>query len=152
MENLQHDVEALRQMPLFAALPPARLKLIAYAAEALRFGPGEAIVREGDEADAIYVLTDGQAEVTLKTRDGRVVVLRTIEAGGLFGEIAVLAGSRRTATVAARTTVTLLRIAEPLFRELLQENPQLATGVAELLAQRLASERRTLTGEPSSGP
>jgi CRP-like cAMP-binding protein len=145
MENLQHDVEALRQMPLFAGLPPARLKLIAYAAEALHIAAGEVLVREGDPADAVYVITDGQAEVSLQTREGRAVILRSIGGGGLFGETAVLAGTPRTATVTATTAVTALRIGAPLFRELLQENPLLALGVAELLAQRLASERRVLT-------
>jgi CRP-like cAMP-binding protein len=143
VERLQDDAEALRAIPLLAGLPLARLKLIAYTAEALRFAPGEVLMRQGDPADAVYLVTAGEAEVSVAGAGGAPVVVRSMGPGALFGETAVLARTTRTATVTARTEVAALRLSDTLFAELLDESPELARAVLVLLAERLASERQT---------
>ena len=61
MESLEQNVEALRIIQAFAELPPARLRLVAQAAEEVHFDAGEVIVRQGDPGDAVYALTKGDA-------------------------------------------------------------------------------------------
>ena len=110
MQPLEKDVETLRNIPLFAGLPTARLKLIAYTAEIMSFAPGEVIVRQGDPADAVYIITEGEAEVLLTNDEGREIPLTTMGRNTLFGEIAVLCQGRRTTTVKARERVVTFKI------------------------------------------
>lgn len=138
---LEQDVETLRNIPLFAGLPTPRLKLIAYTAEMVCFEPGEEIVRQGDAADAVYIIAEGEAEVSVQTREGEEIGLGTMGRHSLFGEAAVLSRGRRTATVRARDRVTTFKIGASLFLELLRQSPEIGMQVMTVLAQRL--ERST---------
>jgi CRP-like cAMP-binding protein len=137
MRTMGQDVEALQRIPLFEGLPEARLKLIAYVAEAVRFGAGEVIVRLGDPADAVYVITEGEATVTVTRADGRPVVLRTMEPGSTFGETSVLVRGQRTADVTATSALEALKLSATVFLELLETNGDLALRVAVAQAERL---------------
>jgi CRP-like cAMP-binding protein len=148
METLKRKVETLQAIPAFAKLPPARLKLVAQAAEGVRFGAGDVIVQQGDAADAVYVLTEGTAEVWLMDAPTRPALLRTMGPGHLFGETAVLYNGARSATIKAKTEALTLRIPGECFLDLLRSTPELAMQVAVILAERLASDRRRLTVEP----
>jgi CRP/FNR family transcriptional regulator, cyclic AMP receptor protein len=148
MESLEQRIEALQNVPAFAELTAARLKPAAHAAQEVRFRAGEVIVHQGDPGDAIYVLTDGTAEVWLMDAPQGPALLRTIGPGHLFGETAVLYKGPRSATIKARTYVTTLRIAGEIFLDLARSNAEVALYIATTLAQRLASDRRALTVEP----
>ena len=100
---LESDVETLRKIPFFAGLPTARLKLIAYTAEVMEFAPGEMIIRQGDPADAVYILTEGEADVSIRDVDGHEIKLPTMGRHSLFGEVAVLSKGRRTTTIPLAT-------------------------------------------------
>jgi CRP-like cAMP-binding protein len=147
MESLERKIDLLRAIGPFAELPTARLKPVAQAAEVTRFGSGEVIVRQGDPGDAVYALTEGAAEVWLEDSPQRPVLLRTMRSGQLFGETAVLYRGPRSATIKAKTDVTTVRVPAPAFLELLQSSPELAVRIAVILAQRLASDRHTLTSD-----
>jgi CRP-like cAMP-binding protein len=142
MQPLNRDVEMLRNIPLFAGLPTARLKLIAYTAEVVHFEPGEIIVEQGDPADAVYIVAEGEAEVWLTALDGHTVRLRTVGRHSLLGEIAVLCNGRRTATVQAKDRVVTLKIAAQVFLDLLKQSPEIGMQVMKILAERL--ERSTV--------
>jgi CRP-like cAMP-binding protein len=137
MEPLERDVETLRNIPLFAGLPTARLKLIAYAAEIVRFAPGELIVQQGDPADAVYIVTEGEAEVELRDGQGRDILLATMGRHSLFGETAVLSKGRRTASVRAKGPVTTFKISANVFLDLVRQTPEISMQVMTVLAQRL---------------
>ena len=138
---LERDVETLRNIPLFAGLPTARLKLIAYTAEMVRFEPGEVIVRQGDPADAVYIIAEGETEVLLTDDAGTEIPLGTMGRHTLFGEIGVLCQGRRTTTVQARDRVVTFKISAQLFLELVRSSPEIGMQVMTVLAQRL--ERST---------
>ncbi len=137
MQSLERDVETLRNIPLFAGLPTARLKLIAYTAEIVRFEPGEVIVQQGDQADAVYIIAEGEAEVWLTDTSGHRVRLATLGPHSLFGETAVLARSRRTATVQAKDPVVAFKISGNVFLDLVRQSPEIGMQVMTVLAQRL---------------
>jgi CRP/FNR family transcriptional regulator, cyclic AMP receptor protein len=139
---LDRDVETLRNIPLFAGLPTPRLKLIAYTAEMVRFESGEVIVRQGDPADAVYILAEGEAEVLLTDDQGQDMSLGTMGRHTLFGEIGVLCKGRRTTTVKAKEGVVTYKISSQLFLELVRSSPEIGMQVMTVLAQRL--ERSTL--------
>jgi CRP-like cAMP-binding protein len=137
MQPLERDVETMRNIPLFAGLPTPRLKLIAYTAELVCFEPGEIIVQQGDPADAVYIIAEGEAEVLLASQDGTELVLGIMGRHTLFGETAVLAQTSRTATVRAKTRVVTYKISSKLFLDLLRESPEIGLQVMMLLAHRL---------------
>jgi CRP/FNR family cyclic AMP-dependent transcriptional regulator len=141
MQPLERDVEALRNIPLFAGLPTARLKLIAYTAEVVRFEPGEVMVKQGDHADAVYIVMEGEAEVWLADAEGHEIHVTTMGANSLFGEIAVIARSRRTTSVRAKGRVTTFKISDTVFLDLVRSSPDIGMRVMMVLAQRL--ERTT---------
>ena len=137
MQPLERDVETLRNIPFFAGLPTARLKLIAYTAEVIRFEAGEVIVRQGDPADAVYIIVEGEAEVWVASDKGSEIQLNTMGPNTIFGEIAVLTQGRRTTTVRAKDQVVTFKIAAKLFLDLVRQSPEIGMQVMTVLAQRL---------------
>jgi CRP-like cAMP-binding protein len=141
MAPLERDVETLRSIPLFRSLPTPRLKLIAYTAEVVRFEPGEVIVQQGDPADAVYIVAEGEAEVWLERADDRPAPLGAMGPSTLFGEIAVLCRGRRTTTVKAKGPVVTFKISANVFLDLVRQSPEIGMQVMTVLAERL--ERTT---------
>ncbi len=141
MQSLEQDAEMLRNIPLFAGLPRARLKLIAYTAEVVHFEPGEVIVQQGDPADAVFIIAEGEGEVLVKADDGHDVRLGSVGRHSLLGEIAVLCNGRRTATVRTKDRVVTLKISAQVFLDLLRQSPDIAMQVLRIIADRL--ERTT---------
>lgn len=150
MESLERRMDLLRAVGPFAELPTDGLRPIAEAAEVVRFSAGDVIVRQGDQGDAVYALTDGTAEVWLEDLPEPPVLLRTMRSGQLFGETAVLYRGPRSATIKAKTDLMTLKIPGPTFIELLRSTPEVALRVAVALAQRLASDRHTLISDPTN--
>lgn len=110
----------------------ARIALSKSADEHL-FAAGEAIVRQNAEGDSMFVILSGQARVVLEPSNQEVAV---IPAGGFFGEMSMLTGDRRTATVKAVGDVTVLKIEARDFRELAVANPGLLDHVSTVVAAR----------------
>ena len=138
---LDRDVETLRNIPLFNGLATPRLKLIAYTADVVRFEPGEVIVQQGDLADAVYIIVEGEAEVWLGDAEGRSMQVNTMGPNTLFGEIAVLSRGRRTTTVRAKSPVVTFKISAKVFLDLVRQSPEIGMQVMTVLAERL--ERTT---------
>jgi CRP-like cAMP-binding protein len=149
MESLERRMDLLRAVGPFAELPTGGLRPIAEAAEVVRFSAGDVIVRQGDQGDAVYALTDGTAEVWLEDPPEPPVLLRTMRSGQLFGETAVLYRGPRSATIKAKTDLMALKVPGPVFVELMRSTPEVALRVAVSLAQRLASDRYTLMSDPT---
>jgi CRP-like cAMP-binding protein len=119
-------------VPLFAGCSRREIANIAGIAAEKEFAPGEELIREGDTGSQFYVVLDGDAEVR---RGGQAINARG--GGDFFGEIALVAHSPRTATVAAKTRVRALVIDGRDFRALLGRQPDLQLKVLEALAERV---------------
>lgn len=122
----------LAEVPLFAALNARHRRKVATAARIRRFSDGTLLVRAGQPGDALYVLLDGEVSVR---PSGRPAL--TVGVGGFIGELALLDGGPRTATVVAKGPIVTLTITGRRFRKLLQSEPSIAVAVAEELARRL---------------
>ena len=96
---------------------------------------GETIFREGDAADCLYVLKEGEVDITLGNR-----LLKPLATG----EMALIDGSPRSATALARTDVTLIPVNEKQFVFLVGQLPYFALGVMRALAERLRTMNRAL--------
>jgi MFS family permease len=131
-------VAVLEALGLFRNASRAGLEAVAGAATEVTVPVGAVIIAGGDQADACYVLTAGRADVSAAGEAGPLSVhVRTLGPGSYFGEIGLLAGVPRTATVTARTSVTLLRISGAGFRDALgtlSPSPSLLQGAQARLA------------------
>jgi CRP/FNR family transcriptional regulator, cyclic AMP receptor protein len=107
--------------------------------EPRRFKAGETIFREGDKADCLYVVKDGQVDITLGNR-----LLKPLGAGEIFGEMALIDGSPRSANALARTDTTLIPVNEKQFVFLVGQLPYFALGVMRVLAERLRTMNQAI--------
>jgi CRP-like cAMP-binding protein len=134
--SLKEEFELLRRVPLFAEIEPSRLKLLAFMSERVGFDPGRLIVRQGDTADAAYLIIDGQAEVLVETPSGPVT-LATLGANETVGEMGILTNMPRNATVRAKDRVIALRISKDPFMRMVREFPNISVSIMQELAYRL---------------
>ena len=126
-------VALLAEVPLFADLEPVELDLIAVALEERTFAVGEVVTVEGRPADGFFVIASGQADVTVQGRP-----VRTMGTGDSFGEIALLMGGERTATITAATELRCYGISPADFRPLVEGNPALAWKLMGSMTERLS--------------
>ena len=115
----------LERVPLFQALTKRHLRRVVRLAEMKRFKSGAVVVRAGARGDAFFVIIDGSARV--QTPDGHT---RDLHEGDFFGELALLDGAPRSATVSAINSLTTARIARTAFLRLLREEPAIGVGLA----------------------
>jgi CRP-like cAMP-binding protein len=131
MDEVTVGLAALERTPLFAGLDREHLEDVLSVGQRVSFQPGQAIVERGDPGDAMYIVVGGAAEVDVGGRFHR------LERGDFFGEMAVLAGEPREATVRAVEPLEALRIPGDDFQTFLAGNPQIAAGMLKSLVERL---------------
>lgn len=134
--------DVLAQVPLFSDLPPRFLKRLADRMEDQRFMQGARIVKEGDIGDTFFVIVEGEAKVL--ARSGRVV--NRLRPGEFFGEISLLDGGPRTASVVAETPIRTLALSRPAFRDLIENEPGVAVGMLKHAAAMLRRLERPASG------
>jgi ATP-binding cassette subfamily B protein len=126
----------LRDLPLLSLLPPEIRDLVTETFVPASHAFGSVIVREGDDADALYVLVSGRARVLRTGTNGDEVSIRTLRPGDSFGEMGLLADVTRTATVRASDDVDVLRLDRSVFRALVQRYPEIRTFFELQVTQR----------------
>jgi len=152
-EHLPSDAIAdrLRDTPLFGGLDDAQLEHLVEMGQIVDLETDELLIREGDVADALYVVLDGELEVT-KSAGTSQIPLAQVGPGSLQGEIAALEGGRRLASVRAMGPAEVLRIPVETIRELLAAGPDVALSVIRTAVARLRTmesmlrEREKLAG------
>lgn len=125
------SVEALKHVPLFEELDAAELQSVADAMNEANVPVGAIVTAEGGPGDGFFVIESGEADVTV---DGEQRA--TLRAGDHFGEIALLLGSSRTATVTARTPLRCYALTPSDFRTLVEGTPSIAWKVMQSMAAR----------------
>jgi CRP-like cAMP-binding protein len=126
-------LEVLRRVPLFEELDPAELQSIADSMHEANVPAGATVTAEGGPGDGFFVIDSGEAEVTVEGSPRG-----TMGAGDYFGEIALLLGSSRTATVTAATDLRCYALTPWDFRTLVEGDPSIAWKVMQSMAARLA--------------
>jgi CRP-like cAMP-binding protein len=134
--SIWDDVEALKRMEMFAKVEPAKLKLMAFAAERAQFRKGEEMFHQGDAADAAYIILEGKADVVIDTPGGPLKVAE-MKRDAFVGDMAILCDVPRTATIVATEDLTALKITKDLFFRMVSDFPTISIEVMRVLAQRL---------------
>lgn len=137
-EEAERRAEALVRVELFRTLTDAeRLELAARLKDA-PFTRGEAMTRQGAEAHWLYIIRSGEADVRFTGEDGLTCKVASLGAGDFFGEMGLMTGAPRTATVFARTDVDCYRLDKESFKDILNRRPEIAEDISHILARRRA--------------
>lgn len=132
---------ALRALELFKPLDNDHIAALAARGRLIRFGRGEAVISRGEAGDSLFLIVSGQASVKLAREGGGEVVAGTLKAGDTFGEMSLLTGAPRNATVVADNDLRVLEIGKDALGPILQESPAVAEALSRLVADRqLATE------------
>jgi CRP-like cAMP-binding protein len=134
------QVQLLREVPLFAGCSDRELSAIAQEAKEVSFQAGREICKEGETGVGMHVIRTGATKVLVGGR-----TRRRMGPGAFFGEIALLDGGPRTASVVAETDVTTLSIPTWSFRSTLKSNPSLSMKMLEEVCRRLRSTENSIT-------
>ncbi|MGB8353345.1 MAG: mechanosensitive ion channel family protein [Chthoniobacteraceae bacterium] len=134
-KEIAQRVWALRNTELFRSLTDDERDHIAERLVNALFVKGEAITQQGAEAHWLYLMTEGEADVKVLI-DGTSRQVATLKAGDYFGEMGLMTGEPRTATVVARTAVKCYRLSKEGFQEILRGRPEIADEISGTLAYR----------------
>jgi len=131
----EQRLKAIAKVDLFDGITEAQRDSLADHLQYMPYGVGEAVTREGDRDDGLFMIVDGTAAIRIgKGHEQREVA--TLSAGEFFGEMSLMTGEVRTATVLATTDLVTYKMSKAAFQQILQEKPEIAEQVAEVLMTR----------------
>jgi len=146
--ELSETVKLLKKVSLFRGLSQNAIELIASVTTEIHFRAAEIIFHEGEEADDLYVITNGQVNIEKHSDGSRRKVLAILEHGDFFGEMAVITHGKRCASAVASQAVTLLCVGKANFLSLLKKDGPLCFEILQQVCERLEaadSEIESLT-------
>jgi small-conductance mechanosensitive channel/CRP-like cAMP-binding protein len=135
-EEQGHRLEALDRVDLFRPLTAEDRQQLAGSLFYAPFVTGEVLTRQGAEAHWLYLIVKGQVSVHVKSDEGLEKEVARLGAGDFFGEMSLMTGALRSATVVALTPVECYRLDKTAFQQVIRERPAIAEPVAEILARR----------------
>lgn len=136
----KQGIDLLAQVPLFSSLSRRHLRQLAEHADIVSFRERETIVETGQPGGTFYVILQGAAKVARGTK-----TLGRLEPGDFFGEISLLDGGPRTATVVAQTPVTAIRVFKRSFDKVVAQEPTVAAKILAVVARRLREAERSIS-------
>lgn len=131
------SVSLLQRIPLFRTLTLENLHDISSKVSEISYGTGDVIFLTGDEGDALYIIKSGSVEVIGKDDEGQELHLAELSTGNYFGEMALLTGEPRSASVKAASNAVLLKLSKEDFQVLLNRNAAMYIPISYVLSQRL---------------
>lgn len=138
--EMRRRLDALAGVELFKGLAPDELKTLATHLVHAPFSQGDVITRQGSSADWLYILISGEADVWLESADGQAGegrrLLNTLQPGSVFGEMGLMTGEPRSATVIARTDADCYSLGREGLKDILQSRPEVAEQISAILAGR----------------
>jgi small-conductance mechanosensitive channel/CRP-like cAMP-binding protein len=136
-KEVNHRVEVLRDVELFQTLTEEERRELAERLSVAPFVAGEAMTRQGAEAHWLYVITKGEGEVRVSIdSSGLSKAVATLKSGSFFGEMGMMTGEKRSATVVAITDTECYRIDKDAFQNIIRRRPEIAEDISHVLANR----------------
>ena len=140
----EDTIALLHRVPVFSTLAPDELARVAQVAVPRRFEAGEVVFKEGDEGSTCYVVRSGRARAVREHPDGRSITLAHFGPGDIFGEMAMLDGERRSATVESIEGTDAIAILSGDMHRLLREYPDISVKMIAALGRRLRETNERL--------
>jgi small-conductance mechanosensitive channel/CRP-like cAMP-binding protein len=138
---------AVHELDLFGPLSDADRARIVQGSVPRRYAPGEIIVREGDRSSSMFLIASGRVGVSLAGAGGDSKVVAELEAGTSFGEMSLLTGEPRAATVRALTETVLVEIQKETLQPILADNPSLCEAIERVIDERRQDAERAVAAE-----
>lgn len=137
-------VTILKEIDIFQPFSDKAKVHIAKKMKRHYFPPGQLVVRQGDEGDSLFIIVEGALGVWAQTDNGKSIEVARLGAGSFFGEMALLTGEPRTATIISITDVSLYEITKEDIYPLIKEEPEIFSPLSEVLSKRkMATEHQT---------
>jgi CRP/FNR family cyclic AMP-dependent transcriptional regulator len=130
-------VEYIRNIPLFKSLKDSQLSEIAARCKSARYKKGDVIFHKTDLSTDLYIVNSGRLKAVLGDEDGSEMVLAQFEKGAFFGELSLLDGKGRSATIVADSDAELAILTKDIFLELLYREPKITVELMATLVERL---------------
>jgi len=143
---VERRVQRLQAVGLLAALDPDDIRRLAEESVDRVYGAGEQVIRQGEPGQSMFVVMDGRVEVTSSDPGTAAVRLATLEPGDYFGEMSLMTGSPRVATVTALVETRLLDVGHDSFARLLAARPRLVEQFGSALRERLLERSQAIAG------
>jgi small-conductance mechanosensitive channel/CRP-like cAMP-binding protein len=137
-EEIKTRAAALKRVELFHSLTDDERRALATRLRIAPFVRGEAMTRQGAQAHWLYLITRGDAEVRVSVEGKLSETIATLHAGDFFGEMGMMTGEPRSATVVALSDVECYRVDKDAFNDILRSRPEIAEDISEVLARRRA--------------
>ena len=146
MDKYDSILNLIDDSHLFSSLDEAGRRKLLDAATVTHVGAGKIVVREGEPGQALFLVKEGTVRITMLL-DDEIIELTRLGRGACFGEVAVLSGRPRTATVVAAESCTLLRFSRESVEEVLQEYPKVRKRLESLVQGRARNTIEKITGQ-----
>ncbi len=140
----------LRRVDILDVLSDELLLELAEKVNTRRYAAGERILKQGEEGDQLFIVEHGEVAVVLEPEGGAPIELARLGKGKFFGEMSLMTGARRTASVRATRECAVLVVGKGEFQETLHRAPELAEKISAILAARQAQLATTHTGAPNT--
>lgn len=152
MSKLEEDIVLLKNIPMFAKLDTAKLKLLAFCSSRVIHEAGEILFRQGDLADSAYIISEGTAEVIVEPDDGDDGSETEYGRNKIFGDMALLSGTPHDATLRAKTRLVCLKIEKEHFLSMLMESAPIMMDIMNTLVRQLADATGPGRGQHGTCP
>ncbi len=136
LKHIHSRIDTLRKVELFSASEEDELLAIAEKLKFAPFAKGDVITHQGDVAHWLYIITEGNADVYLEVPGQDRRKLSTLHQGDFFGEMGLMTGAPRTATVIAASDIECYRLDKESFQEFVHKRPALADEITKVLVSR----------------
>lgn len=136
----------LRRVDIFDVLSDEMLQALAEKVNTRRYAAGERILKQGDEGDQLFIVEHGEVAVVLEPDNAAPIELARLGKGKFFGEMSLMTGARRAASVRATLECAVLVVGKNEFQQTLVQAPELAEKISAILAARQAQLATTQTG------
>ena len=135
MDNL---ADSLRRVPLLAALRVEHLQMLAKLATIKTFSKGETIIQQGEPGTGLFVILDGEVEVTVKPKSSAAEIkVTTLSKGDFFGEMAIIDGFPRSATITTLTDTKVVELGRWVFLDAMRREPSIGVMLVPILTKRI---------------
>jgi CRP-like cAMP-binding protein len=148
LEQAKRRERMLRSVDFLDVLPEHTLGHLAQNSKTCLYAAGEDIIQQGDEGSELFVIRSGEAAVLVGQEDREPVEVARLGAGGVFGEMSLVTGEPRSATVRTSSPCEVIVLGHAAFRDVLEQNPDLAQRISEVLASRQAEIEQAQSTRP----
>jgi len=141
--SINDEYELLCRVELFEHLEPVQLKRLIFISQRYHLQASEYLFRQGDSVDKVFAIVAGEFSVILETDQGEVIVARQ-GPGDLVGDLAVISGEPRSASIRANTVCEVIGFEKELFIDTVVNCPATALKMMQLISQRLINQNEQL--------